>query len=214
MLVTLLIVISRPKRLYEHYCIRVISKRTIGQARRDPDRITNPTKPGHVARNELDSHADTCCAGANWAPMLYTGEHCEVSPFLNTYDPVKEIPIARCCTVWTSDEGKEYLLVGDEMLWFGNTLTHSLLNPNQLRAYGLLVKDNPFDANEFGIDADEDFIPFETMGTIVYFDSRVPTDWETTHLPAILLTADTWDPKTINLSSGHSSHEEAEMRIV
>ena len=35
-----------------------------------------------------------------------------------------------------------------------------------------------------------------------------------THLPVILLTADTWDPKTVNLSSGHSSHEEAEMRIV
>ena len=39
----------------------------------------------------------------NWNPMLYTGEHCEVSPFLSTYDPVQEVPIARCCTVWTLD---------------------------------------------------------------------------------------------------------------
>ena len=146
--------------------------------------------------------------------MLYTGEHCKVSPFISTFNTVQEVPIAQCCTVWTSDEGKEYLLVGDEMLWFGNTLANLLINPNQLRAYGLLVKYDPFNENEFGIDADEDFIQFDTTGTIVYFDSRVTTDWETTHLPVILLTAYTWDPKTVNLSSGHSSHEEAKMRIV
>ena len=94
------------------------------------------------------------------------------------------------------------------MLWFGNTLADSLMNPNHLREYGLLVKDDPFNANEFGIDVDEDFIQFDTKGTIVYFNSRVPTDWETTHLPVILLTADTWDPKTVNLNPGRSSHEE------
>ena len=109
--------------------------------------------------------------------MLYTGENCEVSPFLSTYDPVQEIPIAQCCTVWTSDEGKEYLIVGDEMLWFGNTLADSLINPNQLKEYGLVVKYYPFNANGFGIDADEDFIQFDTKGSIVYFNSRVPTDW-------------------------------------
>ena len=100
------------------------------------------------------------------------------------------------------------------MLWFGNTLANLLINPNQLRAYGLLLKDDPFNENEFGVDTDEDFIHLYTTGKIVYFNSHVPTDWETTHLPVILLIADTWDPKTVNLSSGHLSHEEAEMRIV
>ena len=111
------------------------------------------------------------------------------------------------------DGVKEYLLVGDEILWFGNTLADLLINPNQLRECGLLVKYNPFNTNEFGIDADEDFIQFDKKGTILYFNYRVPTDWETTHLPVIPLTADTWDPKTVNLSSGHSSQEEAEMRF-
>ena len=106
--------------------------------------------------------------------MLYTGEHCEVSPFLSTYDLVQEVPIAQCCTVWTLEKSKEYLLVGDEILWFGNTLADLLINPNQLRAYGLLVKYDPFNANEFGIDANEDFIQFDTKGTIVYFNYRVP----------------------------------------
>ena len=92
------------------------------------------------------------------------------------------------------------------MLWFGNKLSDSLINPNQLREYGLLVKDDPFNANKFGINADEEFIQFDTKGTIVYFNSCVPTDWEMTHLPVILLTADKWDPTTVNLSSGRSSH--------
>ena len=77
-----------------------------------------------------------------------------------------------------------------------------------------MVKHDPFNANEFGIDADEDFLQFDTKGEIVYFKSRVPTDWETTHVPVIMLTVDTWDPKTANLSPGGSIHEEAEMRIV
>ena len=48
--------------------------------------------------------------------MIYIGDLCEFSPFLSTYGLVQEILVARCCTVWTSDEGEEYLLVGDEML--------------------------------------------------------------------------------------------------
>ena len=100
------------------------------------------------------------------------------------------------------------------MLWFRNTLANSLINPNQPRAYGILEKDEPFNANEFGIDADENFIHLYTTGKIVYFNSHVPTDWETTHLPVILLTVDTWDPKMVNLRSGRSIHEEVEMRIV
>ena len=101
----------------------------------------------------MDTHADTCCAGANWTLMHYTGDICGVSPFLNTYAPVQEIPVARCCTLWTDDEGKEYLLVDDKMLWFGTALENSLIDPNQIRAYGLSINDNPFNANELGIDA-------------------------------------------------------------
>ena len=101
----------------------------------------------------MDTHTDTCCSGANWTPMHYTGDICEVYPFLNTYAPVQEIPVARCCTVCTYDQGKDYLLVGDEMLWFGTALKNLLINPNQIRAYGLSINDDHFNANELGINA-------------------------------------------------------------
>jgi hypothetical protein len=65
------------------------------------------------------------------------------------------------------------------MLWFSDALPNSLLNPNQLHAYGLIVNDDPFNNSRvFGIDGEHAFIPFNTMGTVVHFESRVPTEWE------------------------------------
>lgn len=56
----------------------------------------------------MDTHADTCCAGANWRLMELTGEQ---NPFLDSYKPVKEIQVARCCTVWTDPTySQEYLI--------------------------------------------------------------------------------------------------------
>jgi hypothetical protein len=101
--------------------ICVVSKRAVKEAKRAyGDTVPHEPSAGVVARNELDTHADTCCAGANWKLMETTNEVCEVTPFLDSYEPVKEVMVGRCCTVWTSpDTGREFLLVGDQMLWFG-----------------------------------------------------------------------------------------------
>lgn len=159
----------------------VVSKRQVMTATAQPysNRVPHETHPGTIGKNEMDTHADTCCAGANWKLMNTRNEICEVAPFLDSYEPVKEVMVAQCCTVWTSTEtGQEYLLVCDQMLWFGSQMEHSLINPNQIREYGIPVCDNPFNAQCFGIDTDETFVPFNTTGTIVYFESRVPTVWE------------------------------------
>jgi hypothetical protein len=96
---------------------------------------------------------DTCCTGANWRFLDFTNEVCKVTPFLDSYEPVKEVMVARCGTVWTSpNTGHEYLLVGDQMLLFGNQMDHSLINPNQICEYGIPMYDNPFSQSQFGID--------------------------------------------------------------
>jgi Reverse transcriptase (RNA-dependent DNA polymerase) len=101
------------------------------------------------------------------------------------------------------------------MLWFGNQMTNSLINPNQLRAYGLIVNDDPFDhTRDFGIDGDNLFIPFDTTGTVVHFESRTPTNWEKTHLPVILLTGEDWNPTEEVLRPGFPSREDNEMRTI
>eukprot|EP00957_Ditylum_brightwellii_P121261 9247065-Ditylum_brightwellii.AAC.1 len=37
------------------------------------------------------------------------------------------------------DDDAEILLVADQMLWFSTQLPHSLINPSQIRAYGIAV---------------------------------------------------------------------------
>ena len=171
---------------------------------------------GHIARNELDMHADMCCTGANWALMELTGDVCEVKLFLDFCDPMNEIPLAHCGTVWMGPTTmQEYLLVGDQMLWFRNLLSNSLINPNQIRAYGINVYDDPFDSsNAFDVADDATFISFDTMGTIIHFESCMPNEWEMKHLLVILLTGDTWNPSKEIMWHGNQSKEFMEMHTI
>ena len=196
--------------------ISVLSKRQVGRIQISMAKVPHPTEANHYARNEMDTHADTSCAGSNWTPLEFTGEICEVSPFLNSYKPVSQIPVAKCCTVWMDKTtSQEYLLVGDQMLWFGSSLEHTLINPNQIRAYGIPVYDDPFQPRQpIGIDSPDVFIPFDTTGTLLHFESRVPTEWDKTHLPIILLTDILWNPVDDVLNPGQETREVAAMREI
>jgi hypothetical protein len=78
--------------------ISVVSKHQVGTARSlNPSDLQNLMVAGNYAWNEMDSHDDTCCTGANWTVLELTGEVCEVMPFLESYDPVEEIPMAMKC---------------------------------------------------------------------------------------------------------------------
>lgn len=164
----------------------------------------NQTDPGTISTNEMDSMADTCCAGKNWTPIYFTGDTVEVSPFTDSYKAMKDIPVATCASLITSESGQDYLLVGHEMLFFGQALKRSLLNPNQIRLSGTGIKvvDDPTVQGGFGIHTNELFIPFETKGTAVSFSSRAPTQEEIDSLdiPHIVLTSsEPWDPQTVNM---------------
>jgi hypothetical protein len=101
------------------------------------------------------------------------------------------------------------------MLWFGTLLPNSLINPNQIRSHGIMVNDDPFDpTRQLGIESDDAFIPFNATGTVVYFETRVPNDWEKTHLPIILLTGEEWDPTQELLFPAKQSRESIEIRNI
>jgi hypothetical protein len=120
---------------------------------------------------------------------------CDVNPFLQSYQPVQEILVARCGTVWMDPDrqhvGSTCSLGGDQMFWFGTLLPNSLVHPNQMRAYGISrVYDDPFETSRtFGIDSAHAFIPFDTTTShgdgCVHFESHVPTEWEKAHLPIL-----------------------------
>jgi hypothetical protein len=112
----------------ERQVYTITSKRKIGVVERRDGDTPNKTTKGHFARNELDTHTDTSCAGSNWSLLSHTGQLCEVNPFFASYTPLQDVLIARCGTVWTDDTtGRDFMLVGDDMLWFGTTLENSIL---------------------------------------------------------------------------------------
>ena len=60
-----------------------------------------------------------------------------------------------------------------------DTMPHSLINPNQLRAYSIDVEDNPSRGPLFIADAETNIhIPLGMVGTNILFDSRTPTQDE------------------------------------
>jgi NhaP-type Na+/H+ and K+/H+ antiporter len=77
------------------------------------------------------------------------------------------------------------------------------------------VNDDPFDTRRvFGIYSDDDVIPYDTTGTVVHFESRVPTKQEKTHLPIILLTGEDWNPTQEILRPVKQNRETMEMRAI
>ena len=142
------------------------------------DHVVNTT-----ARCELDTRADTVCVGKNFQALELTGQTCEVSDFHQSFDSLKNVPIAKAAMAYTLETGETVILVIDKALYFGSQMDHSLINPDQIRAYGIDVSDNPFDKDkDFGIDHAECFIPFETAGSTIFFESFVPSDEELNNL--------------------------------
>jgi hypothetical protein len=101
------------------------------------------------------------------------------------------------------------------MLWFGTLLPNSLINPNQIRSYGHEVNDDPFDlSRDFGINSENAFIPFDTTGTVIHFESRVPTKWEKMNFPTILITGKQWQTAEEILCPVRQSRESIKMRTI
>ena len=94
----------------------------------------------------MDSHADTIVAGNNCVVLELSGrKNVSVSPFLEEYALIDNIPIATVLTTAYDcpDSGQVFILVFNEALYFGERMAHTLLCPNQLRAYGVTVDDTP-----------------------------------------------------------------------
>ena len=131
----------------------------------------------------MDSHADTCVAGNNCTVLEYTGRNATVEAYSPDY-PSKEVPIATVATAYDCPgSGETFILIINEALYFGDTLSFSLLCPNQLR-------DNEIHVDErhrthapdsiFGIYVPTTplHIPFDLDGVIAGFHSRQPTESE------------------------------------
>jgi hypothetical protein len=97
------------------------------------DCSTLPTPNYLDARSEIDTRADMTCAGCNCSPIYYTGQHCNIKGFHDDLAILPKVPIATVATAWSDpNTGEGYILIYNEVLFFGNDLDHTLVNPTQL----------------------------------------------------------------------------------
>ena len=180
---------------------RIISRLNTGPRR--ICRIKNKIKRKEISHGtiEMDSHADTAVCGSNFTVLTYTSQECDVTPY-NSKDVEKNVPIATCATAWDDSSGTTYIIKVHQALYMGDRgMDHSLLNPNQLRAHGLGVQDNPFDSVQCHIDTgfDNVIIPLFTQGTVIFTDTRSPTEEELSTCQHITITSSKiWDPHNLS----------------
>ena len=92
---------------------------------------------------ELDSHADTTCAGDNCLIIDYTGIQVNVQPFSDSYKPIPNVQVGTAATAYDRPDGTTIILIFHQALCFGNRISGTLICPNQLRANGIRIEDCP-----------------------------------------------------------------------
>ena len=147
---------------------------------------------GHI---ELNTHADTTVLRSNCIVLSYTGKECEVTPYSPDYEAMCNVPVVTGAIVWTNpQDGTAILLVFHEALWMGDKLDRMLVNQNQLRAYGVNIQNNPFMSTLLTISDQDYIISLYSQGTIIYGDTRSPTEQELGMLPRMVMTSPhDWD---------------------
>ena len=114
------------------------------------------------------------------------------------------VPIVTGATAYNCPITNEtYILVFHESLYYGTSLDHTLVNPNQVQYNGIPFWDNPFDEERgLCIHASESlYIPLQMKGSKIHFTSRSPTKRELHECPRIEMTSQRpWDPKNVQLS--------------
>ena len=135
--------------------------------------------------------------------MHYTEWVCDVMPYSDDHESKTAIPIVKVATGFTSSNGMRYILVFNEAILMPD-LHYSLLNPNQLRDYGVEVQDNPYHRDPMiirsGSDLDQDsFIAcLRLEGMTIYIDTWTPTTKDLENYPHVILTSNLpWNPHKV-----------------
>ena len=133
--------------------------------------------------------------------MKYTTRTADVYAYDKSIKPIENVPIVTGATAYDDNRtGQTYILVFNESLYYGPNLDHTLVNPNQVRHYGLPFNDNPF-CKEKGLSIevnDELLINMQSSGTKVRFRTRVPTREELHNCMHVTMTSPVpWEPEHV-----------------
>ena len=130
--------------------------------------------------------------GKNFIVSQYTSRTADVYAHEKSYKPIENVPIVTGMTAYDDARtGQTFILVFHKSLYYGSKLDHTLINPNQVRDYGIQFNDNPYD-KQVGLSIIPDInttIHMHSHGTKVRFESRVPTKNELQFCEHIIMTS-------------------------
>jgi hypothetical protein len=145
---------------------------------------------------EIDSRADTMCCGHGFIPISEIDQVCDVVGFHPDMQAIKDVPVCTCATAFYHPDGETFILEFGQALYFGYSMEHSLLSPNQICSFNHQLCLNPKQFTNgnitHGITVEDDntILPFNMYGCISYLPIRTPTPDEIDHCHHILLTSE------------------------
>ena len=128
-----------------------------------------------VADNKCDTNADMCC---RWKNFLATYCAADVYAYDASIKPIENVPRVTGATAFDDPvSGDTFIILFHESFYYGEKLDHSLINPNQIRYYGIPLWDHPFDPmHSLSVEAHPNLhIPLRSTGTKISLCTRVPT---------------------------------------
>jgi hypothetical protein len=147
------------------------------------------------ARAEIDTQADTVCAGSTFLLHDSTGKFVDVSGFHKQLEPIKNIQVGTCITAIDLTD-QTIISSFPQSLYFGDTMETSLIPPAQLWHHGVTVNVVPKQYSDgkslhrIHHPDDNIFIPFHRHSCISYFNTRLPTSEEVKMCQWITFTSD------------------------
>lgn len=150
----------------------------------------------------LDLHADMTCIGRHaHIYEVYHGKVCNVYPFNDSYEPIKDIATVNAAFAYDTEDGQTYIIEVNQCLDFSSTMEHSLLCTNQARINGVVVDDCPTALDPTGRSTHSIYFPEEdkrlpllSKFPISFLPVQRPLNKELDNCPTLCLTsADEWD---------------------
>ena len=147
-------------------------------------------------RGELDSHADNSILAVG--KVIYeTTDTYKVYGYNGGRGQERTI----CTVAVAHDLPHQTIILIFNQCFYDNKLVNSLINTNQLRDYGVIVKDTPkrYDSDSphaLFVPMEEDIVKIQlkSRGYVSYFDMRTPTDEELEICPHVTMTSELWVP--------------------
>jgi hypothetical protein len=94
---------------------------------------------------------NTTCCSKGFVPITEVDMVCDVAGFHPTMDKIKDVPIQTCACAYDCATGETLILAFSQALWFGDDMEHSLLSPNQARAFSHQLCLNPKQYRNYGL---------------------------------------------------------------